>query len=91
MVNFHDTVTTENATLKVKFNPNYTSAFSHSNPPVKILVAVNKIDWKTKKGYKYVATNPPKNPAPLSKIEYIDFVPYACTYLKMTELPVCKD
>ena len=49
LVNFHDTVTGQNPTLQVKFNPNYSSAFSHSNPPIKILVAVNKIDWKTKK------------------------------------------
>ncbi len=91
MVNFDDTVTTQNPTLQVKFNPNYSSAFSHSNPPLTISVAVNKIDWKSKKGFKYVPQNPPKNPAPLSKTEFIDFVPYACTYLKMTELPVCKD
>jgi hypothetical protein len=91
MVNFDDTVTPKNPTLQVKFNKNYSSAFTHENPPLTISVAVNKIDWKTKKGYKYVPTNPPKNPAPLSQIEYIDFVPYACSYLKMTELPVCKD
>jgi hypothetical protein len=91
LVDFDDTVDTQNVPFEVKYNSEYVNAFSRTNPPITINVPVNKIEWGVKDGTSYICDDYPTNVAPTSTTFIREFVPYGCTYLRMTEIPVIKN
>ena len=90
LVNFDDTVATQTVPFAVKFNKDYTNAFSRSNPPVTLCATISKINWGTKDGTTYLCNDYPTDLTPTSETFVRELVPYGCTYLRMTEMPVIK-
>ncbi len=64
--------------------------FSQKNPPVTIKANMQQIDWGLKFPYKSVARKTPKSKKPISEIEKIELIPYGCSKLRMTEMPILK-
>ena len=91
MVDFDDTVDAQNVPFEVKFNNKYENAFSRTNPPITIKATLNKIKWGVKDGTSYICDDYPLSVAPTSATFIREFVPYGCTYLRMTEIPVIKN
>ena len=62
--------------------------FSSENPPVVLKARVKKIAWGLEEGYTTVCAKQPQSRMPLSGEEEIEFYPYGCAKLRMTELPL---
>ena len=61
--------------------------FSSKNPPMVIKAKVKEIEWGLEDGYETVCAKVPESTAPISPEQEIELHPYACTKLRMTELP----
>ena len=75
--------------FSVKEQP-FTDAFSPETPPVAVEAEVCGIDWGLEPGQKYVCRETPAHRTPLSPPEKRTFIPYGCTDLRMTELPLVR-
>lgn len=69
----------------------YHSAFSTTHPLCFIKAKVKKISWGFDKKYKYIAASTPHSTIPLSEEKTIEFIPYGCSQLRMSELPLLKE
>jgi len=61
--------------------------FSENAPPIYAEVPCRKIKWDKTRG---VLTETPADRTPLSGIEKVKFIPYGCSVLRVTVLPVVK-
>ena len=59
--------------------------FSPDTPPVTAAVSCREIDWPMENG---MAAEQPRSREPLSGAEQVEFIPYGCTDLRLTELPI---
>jgi len=75
------------STLIVEEYPIGDCPFSPQGAPVAIKVKGRKIDWKMEKG---AATPRPKMDWVLEEVEELRLIPYGCTNLRMTEMPILK-
>lgn len=64
--------------------------FSNENPPIFIKTKAVEIDWGYEEGYNDVAAKVPHSRVPEGKPEEVTLIPYGCTNLRMTELPMVK-
>jgi DUF1680 family protein len=64
--------------------------FSQSNPPLQIKTAMTQINWGYEDGYNSVCRKTPKSRVPKSPKEEVCLLPYGCTKLRMTEMPLVK-
>lgn len=62
--------------------------FSRTNPPVYIDVPVVEIDWGYESGQEFICRHLPQNMQKIGPTVHKKFVPYGCTYLRMTEMPL---
>ncbi len=62
--------------------------FSESQPPLRIRAALCHIDWGLADGYETVCSPVPGNRKPLDEPAERSLIPYGCTRLRMTELPL---
>lgn len=65
-------------------------AFSESNAPIVMKVRVCPIDWGYEDGYDTVCAKLPSDRKPTGEPQTVEFIPYGCTTLRMTELPLIK-
>ncbi|MBQ8578375.1 MAG: glycoside hydrolase family 127 protein [Clostridia bacterium] len=65
-----------------------TPVFCAERPPVTISVPLVPIDWGCEPGFAFVAAKLPASREPLGAPEVLDLIPYGCTDLRMTALPV---
>lgn len=64
--------------------------FSRSTPPVTLKGVFAEIDWRTLENNPVVAAPVPADRQPIGAAVEKELVPYACTVLRMTEMPVVK-
>ena len=64
--------------------------FSEENAPLKLKVKAYPIDWGYETGYTTVARATPKSRAPIGEEREVELIPYGCTTLRITELPIKK-
>ena len=62
--------------------------FSESQPPLRIRAALCHIDWGLADGYETVCSPVPGSRKPLDEPAERFLIPYGCTRLRMTELPL---
>lgn len=77
--------------VSVNEKPITKTPFSSQEPPITVTVPVRRIDWAFEDGYNNVAAKRPGDPAPIGEEELLEFYPYGCAKLRMTELPLCKN
>ena len=77
-----------------QFTVNYSGLsavpFSSEAPALGIPVRVRRIEWDYADGYDTVAAAYPESSVSSGETETIEFVPYGCAKLRMTELPLTK-
>lgn len=61
--------------------------FSQTNPPVEMYVKAAPIDWGFENGLCYAQ---PMSRKAMGPVEKVKFIPYGCTNLRLTELPVAE-
>ena len=76
--------------FEIDFNGIGDIPFSQKNPPVAIKANMQQIDWGLKFPYKSVARKTPKSTKPISEVQKIELIPYGCSKLRMTEMPILK-
>lgn len=76
--------------VSVNEKPIAKAPFSSAEPPVTVTVPVRRIDWAFEDGYESVAAKYPESISPIGEEELLEFYPYGCAKLRMTELPLCK-
>jgi len=64
--------------------------FSESMPPVTVTTKVRQIPWGLEDGYETVCAKLPESRVPVSDACDAVLIPYGCTKLRMTELPVLE-
>ncbi|MGM9683843.1 MAG: beta-L-arabinofuranosidase domain-containing protein [Eubacteriales bacterium] len=62
--------------------------FSESHPPIKIHADICHIDWGLEDGFETVCAKYPHSRKPLDSPTERVLIPYGCTCLRMTEMPV---
>ena len=62
----------------------FTSPFNPETPPISITAEVVEIPWDFNNGH---CDRHPLSLTPVGDIEKIEFIPYGCTNLRMTEIP----
>ena len=65
-------------------------AFSESAPAAVVKVKVKKIDWGYEDGFDTVCAKIPESTKPCGEQTEIEFYPYGCAKLRMTELPIVE-
>ena len=65
-------------------------AFSEKRAALTLTASVYPIDWGYEEGYSTVARAYPKNKTPLGEAQTVELIPYGCTILRVTELPIAK-
>ena len=67
-----------------------TCAFSENSPAVVAKVKVKKIDWGYEDGFDTVCAKIPESNKATEDEREIEFIPYGCAKLRMTELPFAE-
>lgn len=62
--------------------------FSPETPPIKATVICKEIDWPLING---MAAEQPNSRTPISEAVAVEFIPYGCTNLRLTELPILEE
>ncbi len=62
--------------------------FSPETPPISATVMCKEIDWPLVNG---MAAEQPLSREPLGEAVPVEFIPYGCTNLRLTELPILED
>ena len=62
--------------------------FSESMPPVTVRARFRRISWGTEDGYPDVCAKIPESRIPYGETESLVMIPYGCTTLRMTEMPL---
>ena len=62
--------------------------FSEETPPVTVSAMVSPIDWGLEDGYELVCAKVPQSKEPLADPVKTELIPYGCSMLRMTELPL---
>lgn len=65
-------------------------AFSEKNAALTLTAKVYPIDWGYEEGYSTVARAYPKNKTPLGDAKTVELIPYGCTTLRLTEMPIAR-
>lgn len=78
------------SSFEIDFNGIGDIPFSQKNPPVAIKANMQQIDWGLKFPYKSIARKTPKSTKPISEVQKIELIPYGCSKLRMTEMPILK-
>ncbi len=78
------------SSFEINFNGIGDIPFSQKNPPVAIKANMQQIDWGLKFPYKSIARKTPKSTKPISEVQKIELIPYGCSKLRMTEMPILK-
>ena len=58
--------------------------------PISLEVPVRRINWGFEPGYKLIARREPMSAMPIGPVEKVKFIPYGCTNIRLTELPVAE-
>ena len=77
--------------LKTEFLTVTDVPFSSENPPIKISVNVQNINWGYEDGYDTLCAKIPESRVPLGEKQKIDLYPYGCAKLRMTEIPLIEE
>ena len=71
----------------VEEHDDYESAFSTAKPPISMTGSFVEIDW----GFDYgICHEVPDSRIPISAPKKVKLIPYGCTNLRMTEMPIVK-
>ena len=62
--------------------------FSESHPPLTIEANLAHVDWEWEDGFETVPARLPKNRRPLDAPQVRRMIPYGCTMLRVTEIPL---
>lgn len=73
--------------FEVSTNPIGEYPFGPKRTPIEISATLAPIDWPEENG---VCRPVPKSRAPLGEPRAVRMIPYGCTYLRMTEMPVVE-
>lgn len=76
--------------LEVEFKEGDIYPFSTDNPSVVLKANLTKIDWGLEDGYSDVSNHIPASKVALSEREKLTLIPYGCTKLRLTEMPIAK-
>lgn len=76
--------------VSVKINGVSDIPFSADNPPVVIKAKLQQIDWGYEERYDTVCAKTPISTEPISDENQMKLIPYGCTKLRITELPLLK-
>ncbi|MBP5230718.1 MAG: glycoside hydrolase family 127 protein [Clostridia bacterium] len=74
--------------VSVSFRPMPDIPFSESKPGMTMEAAVAPVEWHTLRGYRTVADRYPAHRKATGPAERMTFIPYGCSKLRMTELPL---
>ena len=66
------------------------SVFNEVQPPVAIQAAFVPIPWGTEPGFAFAAASMPKDRTPKGEETLIEMIPYGCTDLRMTAMPLIQ-
>lgn len=77
-------------TLKAQEGAMAKIPFSEKQPPLTLQAEVCPISWGYETGYRTVAAKTPKSKKPMGEAKTVTLIPYGCTTLRMTELPMVK-
>ncbi len=64
--------------------------FSANKPPVTVKASLSRVNWEEEDGFKFIAEEKPASHKALSAPEQKELIPYGCTKLRMTEMPLCE-
>lgn len=64
--------------------------FAPENAPSVLRVPVRRINWGYETEYRMVARALPLSSMPIGPAETVEFIPYGCTDIRMTEIPVAE-
>ena len=64
--------------------------FSSQEPPLTLRAKCRRIDWDYEDGYYTVCSKVPDDTSPVDEPEELLLVPYGCTKLRITEMPLLK-
>ncbi len=65
--------------------------FSEEHPPLKLYAELCHVDWGLEDGFNTVCARVPQNRRPLDRPTKRVLIPYGCTCLRMTEMPLARD
>ncbi|MBQ8370835.1 MAG: glycoside hydrolase family 127 protein [Clostridia bacterium] len=64
--------------------------FAPETAAISLEVPVRRINWGFEPGYKLIARREPMSAMPIGPVEKVKFIPYGCTNIRLTELPVAE-
>lgn len=64
--------------------------FAPENAPVTLEVPVYRINWGYESEYRMIARATPLSAMPVGPLTTAEFIPYGCTDIRLTELPLCE-
>ena len=64
--------------------------FAPENAPVTLEVPVYRINWGYESEYRMIARATPLSAMPVGPLTTAEFIPYGCTNIRLTELPLCE-
>ena len=70
--------------------PANTAVFDSEHPPVTITANLAPIDWGKEPGFAFVCAKMPKDRTPVGAPVTVKLIPYGCTDLRMTAMPMVK-
>lgn len=72
----------------VKMNPVVPKPFSPENAPIQLTVPMYHIPWDASDG---ICAEVPRSTVPCGEAAEVTFIPYGCTNLRMTEMPLVHE